>query len=243
MKIFDTIDSTNLHAIRLINEGLSVHGDVIISRHQTHGRGQREKKWQDVDNDSLLMTLTLLKDLDKMSIIDLSTMVSLSVLHILQEKTGLNDIQIKWPNDIFINGKKTSGILIENGFKGSRWNYSIIGIGVNVHQKWFDEGLTTATSLALESQESIDIVDLAQSISNRILTTIHAFHEDEAHLLNEEFHRHLFKVKDWVNIEILAEQKTVNLFFSHVDQWGRAVFYNDANEELTFNHGTIKWLV
>lgn len=242
MKIFDTIDSTNLHATRLISEGMSVHGDTIVAKHQTHGKGQREKKWEDAIGQSVLMSIILHEHLDKLSILNLNKIVALSVLHVLQDICASTSIRIKWPNDIFIENKKVCGILIENGFKGSIWSHSIIGIGINVLQREFSEELDTATSLFLETKKEFNILSIAEIISENILQEIQNFSSEKNQQIHSEFFEHLYKINDWVDVELLSEKKKMTLYFQGVDEWGRAKFSNAENEQLVFNHGEIRWI-
>ena len=78
-------------------------------------------------------------------------LASLAVVHGIKAATGLR-AEIKWPNDVLINGRKVCGILIESDVQGDRVNHSVIGIGVNVNLKLagFPEILPIATSLSDE---------------------------------------------------------------------------------------------
>jgi len=242
LKIFDTLDSTNLHAMRTISEGLSAHGDVFITRHQTQGRGQRDKSWIDTPHEALLMSLVIMDGLDKLSIIDLNQIVALSVRQVLQAYITSADVYIKWPNDIYIRDKKVCGILIENGFKGSQWVHAVIGIGVNVLQNSFPaETGARATSIYLEEQIRIDIIQLGQKIAQSILDKI-SQDADDMHW-NELYHQYLWKRNEWVNIKHLSSQEILHLCFKGVDKWGRAEFIDNSGQNLTYNNGEIEWLL
>ena len=78
---------------------------------------------------------------------DLSITVAVSVLETLQS-FNLPNLSIKWPNDLYINQKKTGGILIENSISGNKMSHSIVGIGLNIGQKKFEN--PRATSLIME---------------------------------------------------------------------------------------------
>jgi BirA family transcriptional regulator, biotin operon repressor / biotin---[acetyl-CoA-carboxylase] ligase len=68
---------------------------------------------------------------------------------------SLLQVKIKWPNDVMVNGKKMTGILIENSLLNSSIQQSIVGIGLNVNQKLFS--IPTATSLSLEAKREFDL--------------------------------------------------------------------------------------
>ena len=76
--------------------------------------------------------------------LNIHILVSLGIYHGLK-KIGIPNISIKWPNDIYVNDKKISGILIENSISHDKIRKSIIGIGLNVNQKFFKD--LNATSL------------------------------------------------------------------------------------------------
>jgi len=69
----------------------------------------------------------------------------------------LDNVAIKWPNDIYIDGKKVAGILIEHMISGDRIRHTIAGIGVNINQDWFPEEIPHPTSLTLETGNPYDV--------------------------------------------------------------------------------------
>jgi BirA family biotin operon repressor/biotin-[acetyl-CoA-carboxylase] ligase len=90
---------------------------------------------------------------------------SLAVLHTIRKVSRLEP-QIKWPNDVLINGKKVCGILIENGWQGTRLDYAVVGIGINVNFRPADypEIAATATSLSGELGRETPLVDVVRQL-------------------------------------------------------------------------------
>ena len=89
---------------------------------------------------------------------------SLAVVHSIEAVTGLKT-QIKWPNDILIDGKKVCGILIENEVKGNKVIYSIIGIGINIDLNVADYAEISNTATSLKSKSGKDLrVKLIRSL-------------------------------------------------------------------------------
>ncbi len=142
----DSIDSTNSEALRRLPE-LS-DGTVLAAREQTAGRGQRGNTWFSAPGENLTFTIVL-KDLPlgASKAVRLNYMTSVAVATYL-ESHGV-EAAIKWPNDIYVNGKKICGMLIENvlGTRGEV-KASVVGIGINVNQQAFPQ-LANATSLSL----------------------------------------------------------------------------------------------
>ena len=124
-------------------------GTLVSSLKQTNGRGQMNTVWKSEEGKNLTISIIYKpKFLEVKNIFALSMAVSLGLYDVLSDLLDQkHDIKIKWPNDIMVNKKKICGILIENTFRQSKIDYSIIGIGLNVNQEFFDEGVGQATSL------------------------------------------------------------------------------------------------
>ena len=141
----DTIDSTNSEALRRLPQLPS--GTVLAAYDQTAGRGQRGNTWFTEPGRNLTFSIVL-KDLplSALEAIRLNFLASVALVDFLDAKGVRADI--KWPNDIYVSGKKISGMLIENtlGADG-RVAASVIGIGLNINQREFPQ-LALATSLA-----------------------------------------------------------------------------------------------
>lgn len=146
----DTVDSTNNYAAKLHRAGEIGHGTVILADEQTAGRGQRGAVWDSKSADNLLMSLFVMPaNLSVADQVALTHFASLSILQVLR-KFGIS-AEIKWPNDILVNGKKIAGILIENSVASSTITSSVIGIGLNVNQREFGE--LNATSIAVQTDQ------------------------------------------------------------------------------------------
>jgi BirA family biotin operon repressor/biotin-[acetyl-CoA-carboxylase] ligase len=125
---YPTLAST-MHAARREAERGAPEGTVIIAGEQTGGRGRLKRTWlSPPGNIALSIVLYPLVG----SLPHLIMMASLAAARAIESVAGLNT-QIKWPNDVLINGKKVGGILIENEMKGRKVAFSIIGIGININ--------------------------------------------------------------------------------------------------------------
>ncbi len=157
---FDSLSSTNEIAKDIIKED-SLSEFILVSREQTRGKGRLERVWQSEKDAGLY--LSIVKEITKPNLASmLSLLAGISTFKALR-MLGVEDVFIKWPNDLLISKKKVSGILCE---LYSRKNvfYAIIGIGVNVNNRGFGEELEyKATSLLMEKY-NIDILDIAHKI-------------------------------------------------------------------------------
>jgi len=138
------------------------YGTIIIAGKQTAGRGRRQRTWLSPEG-SLALSIILYPSVVYLP--SLIMLASLAVVHSIEAVTDLKP-QIKWPNDVLINGRKVCGILIENEVRGNTVGYAIIGIGINVNLRLsdFPEILPTATSLSDELGRDVPVLDVVQQL-------------------------------------------------------------------------------
>jgi BirA family biotin operon repressor/biotin-[acetyl-CoA-carboxylase] ligase len=123
-------------------------GTVVLAEEQTAGRGRLKRAWLSPKGS---IALSIILHPTPAQLPFLIMVASLAVAHCIERVSGLKT-QIKWPNDVLVNGKKVCGILIESDVRGSAVDYAVIGIGINVNllPADFPEIATTATSLSQE---------------------------------------------------------------------------------------------
>ena len=125
LQIIEECKSTNASLIKLANEGYP-EGYSLLSINQTCGKGTRKKKWISISGNLFLSTL-IRPNVEITKLNQISIIFGLSVFQFIQS-LGINKITIKWPNDILIETKKVSGILVER-FE----NFCVIGVGLNIN--------------------------------------------------------------------------------------------------------------
>ncbi len=135
-----------------LRDGDHPHGAVAVAEHQTAGRGRSGRRWEDVPSRALLFSVVL-EPPGAASLPQLSLVAGLAVAVAVERETGLGT-QIKWPNDVLVDGGKVAGILLEAS--GRR---VVCGIGINVNQEDGElprETRSPATSLRIASGRSFD---------------------------------------------------------------------------------------
>ncbi len=151
---YPEIDSTNIRAKQLGEEN-APHGTLVVADMQTAGRGRRGRGWVSPPGHSIYMSLLLRPDIRPGNAPMLTIVMAYSVAEAIRDCTGLN-VQIKWPNDIILNGKKIVGILTEMSTEIDYINHVVIGVGINVNMESFPEELSDkATSLRIEMGKSV----------------------------------------------------------------------------------------
>jgi len=156
--------STSTIAHALAREG-APDGALVITDHQTRGRGRLERTWISPPGQDLLFSLVLRPSLSPDRAFQVTAAASLAVAHAIRRETGL-DALIKWPNDIYIRERKASGILTELGICGDQLAYAVAGIGINVNSdpSQHPELRETATSLKREAGRTLARLPLLAAI-------------------------------------------------------------------------------
>jgi BirA family biotin operon repressor/biotin-[acetyl-CoA-carboxylase] ligase len=152
----DEIGSTNFELLAN-KQQYKKSGTVLLAEKQLKGKGRKDRTWQSAKGLNLTFSVLLAKDMvSALNINQLNLSASLTVALAIENLYQLRT-ELKWPNDILINGKKVAGILIETTFKGSKIERVVIGFGVNLNQIVFQGDFNyPPTSLKLESEVNID---------------------------------------------------------------------------------------
>jgi BirA family transcriptional regulator, biotin operon repressor / biotin---[acetyl-CoA-carboxylase] ligase len=147
---FFRTDSTNRVAMELGERGES-EGAVVLAEEQTAGRGRAGRTWHSERGTGIYMTLLLRPRLAPVEAPLLTMMAGVAAHAAIEAQTGLR-VDLKWPNDLLIGGKKVGGILTEMHAEPSLVRFVIVGLGINVNQEKFPGELgATATSLRAAS--------------------------------------------------------------------------------------------
>jgi BirA family transcriptional regulator, biotin operon repressor / biotin---[acetyl-CoA-carboxylase] ligase len=157
--VFDRLDSTNALALTLAGDTAN-DGLVVLAEEQTAGRGQHGRAWSCPAGHGVLMSVLLFPPALLRRPALLTAWAAVSVCRTIQKMTGLQP-QIKWPNDVMIQGRKVCGILIEQK-RGT-----VAGIGLNVNQSadhFAALGLPHVASLAVFSGQNQDCRDVARQL-------------------------------------------------------------------------------
>ncbi|MBS7007088.1 biotin--[acetyl-CoA-carboxylase] ligase [Anaerostipes sp.] len=155
VKVMRTVDSTNLEARRLAEQG-AAHGTLVTAEEQTSGRGRRGRSWISVPGQGVWMSFVLRPDIELENSSMLTLVAALAVEKGIKDAAGI-DGSIKWPNDVLINGEKVCGILTELSAQMDELNYIVVGIGINANIDHFPEEVRDkATSLLAEAGEPVD---------------------------------------------------------------------------------------
>ena len=152
-------DSTNAVALKLAAEGAE-HGTVVVAEEQTAGRGRLGRVWYSEKSSGIYTSIILRPPLSPAAAPVLTLMAGLAAQKAVISATGLA-VDIRWPNDLLVNGKKVCGILTEMSAEVDRLHAVVLGIGMNVNHSLMPAALEDiATSLRMEAHRGISRVQV-----------------------------------------------------------------------------------
>lgn len=227
---YDSIDSTNKAAKDIAyNEE---EGVVIVSEEQLEGRGRLGRAWESPKKKGIYFSIILKPQVAPTKVAKL-TLIGAAAVNLALDEMGI-DSQIKWPNDIVINGKKVCGILTEMSSELNMINYVVIGIGINVNLEESDipEDIRhKATSLRIESKNGVDRKKLLATALNKFEELYILFKDDGEITQAIEICR---KNSAVIGKEILVVSGTTK-------RLGKAIDINEAGELIVeFDDGKIE---
>lgn len=198
--LLNEVDSTNNYATRLIQKGMAKHGMAISAVSQTSGKGRFHRNWISEPGKNII--LSVITDMNGVFLNErflLSMIAALSVAQLIEDNYSLKPF-VKWPNDIFVNDRKTGGILVENTIRGTLWQWAVTGFGININQENFGE-YQNATSLFNESYKKSDINELTHELRSIFLHATESLKKGNKKNIIARYNQKLFKKGEKVKLQ------------------------------------------
>lgn len=232
----DYTDSTNNYAMQLINDDKAYPGLTVIAGSQTNGKGQRGKNWLDEPGNSLLMSIITSPKQAIWEQFPFSASVAVAIANVLQKLMPRTSVKIKWPNDIIINDKKAGGILIENILHGSRWTYSIIGLGLNVRQDALPM-LPNGISLKMACGKETNMHLLRNEIRDQVMNTV--LFPMSSTLIMQEYNGLLYRKGMYQKFSDFNGTWFAEILHTRTD--GAIEVLLENGNTVFYHHGQVKW--
>lgn len=159
---FYKVGSTNTAAMSAAADG-AAQGTVYLAEEQTAGRGRGANTWQSPRSTGIYCSVILRPALPPSEVLVLSLAAGLAVQAAIQQVDSRLKPDLKWPNDLLIDGKKICGILTEMNAEATRVRHIVVGVGINVNQSSFPKDLQ-ATSLRLVTGSEWSRVELVGAL-------------------------------------------------------------------------------
>lgn len=233
------VDSTNNYAMQQVQAGMAEHGATWFAGYQTLGKGQRGKPWSAEPWQNIMMSVVVnpfFLRVENQFLLNVA--VALACYDFFNAQAGTNTC-IKWPNDLYWKDKKAGGILIENVLKGSKWRFSIIGIGININQTFFPPDLPNPVSLKLITGKSFNVIDLAKQLCKTLNSRWQQLASGNYDLLFNEYSSHLYKKGEVVTFK--RENSLFDAVVVGVNKKGELLV--NTGEETALAFGSVEWIL
>ena len=216
---------------------LAAHGTTFFAHSQTAGKGQHGKSWAAEPGTHIAMSVIL--DCSFLSVAQqfpLSVIIALAT-HDLFSKYAGEETFIKWPNDIYWRDRKAGGILIENLLRGSIWQGSVVGIGLNLNQVNFPATLPNPVSLKQITGKNFNTVTTARKLCGCLEKRYQQLKNGLFETLLIEYNDHLYKRGQEVRLK--KSNIAFNCFIKGVSAAGELIVSGGLQERFQF--GEVEW--
>ncbi|MEQ9116340.1 MAG: biotin--[acetyl-CoA-carboxylase] ligase [Rickettsiales bacterium] len=229
--LLNKVDSTNLEAKRFL-QSRPKEELVIVANEQSSGYGRSGKDWVSPKG-NLYFSIILFPECSLEKSAQLSFVAALALYEVLERVlvSNRNEIKLKWPNDVLINGKKVAGIILESVSSGQskKTNSLIIGVGLNVNSKIVSDEFEATTLLESHAKELRIDYYLNQFISN--LESLYKSWKDKGfEPIRKSWLDKAYNINK--KVSILGQKKKISGIFTDLD--------NNGNLLLKMSNGEIK---
>ena len=191
---YKSIQSTNSLAAQLAEAG-APEGSIVVAEAQTRGRGRLGRFWHSPQGAGIYVSIILYPEIDPIAAPGLSILTAISLADTIADYSP-GAVQVKWPNDCLINGRKAAGILTELSADMGHIHHVIVGVGINVNHRRCDfppEISRTATSIRAELKQDIHRVEMLRRFLVR-------FEKDYRHFIKSGLKSHRKKILRYSNL-------------------------------------------
>ena len=192
----DELDSTNNYAASLLLTKRPPEGTVIVANSQVGGRGQASNKWESEPDRNLTLSIVLYPEFMEITKqFEISKAISLGVVDFLKDL--VNDVSIKWPNDIYIGKKKAAGILMEYSIRKGKISSCIVGIGLNINQTIFKSNAPNPVSLSQATDLIYDLENCITVLLKKIDSRYQQLSELKLQEIDNDYEKILYQKDIW----------------------------------------------
>jgi BirA family transcriptional regulator, biotin operon repressor / biotin---[acetyl-CoA-carboxylase] ligase len=236
LNILTTVDSTNKYAMQHVHAHMAKHGAAYFAMEQTAGKGQRGKTWDATAGENIILSVIINPQCPfPAHPFIFNAAIALACYDFFRNWAG-DETSIKWPNDIYWRDRKAGGILIENIVNGNTWNWSIVGIGINVNQVKFDPSIPNPVSIRQIRGEILDPLALTKELLAGMEYYWTVWNTNRDTLL-EKYNSVLFRKGEKARFK--AGNRVFEGTVKAVNAAGQLVL--DTSVEETFNFGDLVW--
>ena len=179
----EEIESTNDFLLK--SDIYNKNGTVLLAEFQSQGRGRRSREWISIAEQNLTFSILLTFNVNPRNINIIGLGASLAVAYSIENLYQL-DVSLKWPNDVLIQGKKVSGILLESSSTSNKIEKTVVGFGINVNQPNFiGKFIIPPSSIRREFKKIVNREKLLSEVLNNFETVFELVVNDAPKMLND----------------------------------------------------------
>ena len=242
-KHFETIDSTNTYALKLLDENKEsiekLNGTVIFADSQTAGRGRMNRPFYSPEKSGIYLSLIYVPEEPVTNAAIYTATAAVGVCRAVKKAFGV-ETAIKWVNDVYLNNKKICGILTEGYFdyKTTKITAAVIGIGVNISTKDFPLEIKNKAGSILENSDSSQREFLLNQIASEVYD-IYSSREKTA-LAMKEYKEKSFLTGKRVEVHpVISQKETYFATVLGISDEAKLIVKTDSGQELYLDSGEV----
>lgn len=238
---YPQLASTNAFAINSISKNNPIEGSVISTDNQTDGKGQIGSLWESEAKMNLTLSVILYPKfiLAKDQFL-LNQAICLGVRDFVEDITGLS-AKVKWSNDIYINDKKVSGILIQNSLSGSNIQSCVAGMGININQTTFLSNAPNPTSFALETSQIYKLKGIENSLFAHLEFRYLQLKNKQYEVLQKDYLKYLYRYAE-EHLFQTPEGVTFSGKITGISPQGKLIIAHSKGED-AYNFKEVKFVI
>lgn len=234
---FESTDSTNLEARRRA-EANAPHGACVTADFQEAGRGRMDRRWVGPPGACLLFSVLLRPSLAIYEVFGLTLLASLAVCRAIESISDLRPM-IKWPNDVYLEGRKLAGVLTEFASRAEQVEHVVVGVGLNVNlnAKQLGQMGQPAASLMQATGQAWDRGLLLAEVLGQMSGLYHDFTQGRSHDLRAQYESR-FMLADQ-RVKVIDGDQTTHGIARGLGADGALLLELDSGETITIRHGDV----
>ncbi len=240
---FRSLDSTNNRAKELLKTHPVQEGTIIKTHEQKSGRGYSGNFWESEPGKNITISC-ILKPLflPPQFQFRLTMIMSIAVREAVEFflKDHPCKVQIKWPNDIYVDNRKIAGILIENNIMADKIREAICGVGLNINQMRFVSDAPNPVSLKMITGNNYSLDEVLDLMREKFNFWYNTLKSEELSMINESYHSSLYRLGE------LASYENNGIAFKGMitgtDPYGRLLITDTGNRHLSFDFKEVVFL-
>lgn len=233
--------STNSYAIDMLSKARPPEGCVIITGHQTRGKGTETNTWESEKGKNLTFSLILYPKLAADQQFKINKAISLGIYDFLAATLPGYKVSIKWPNDLYIEDKKVCGILIQNSVMGNNLEYMVVGIGLNVNQTQFTSSAPNPVSLKMTTGVEYNLDEILQQLLNSVLGRYNRIKPETTSKFENDYQRALYRLEEWH--EYIVNGSSVYSKITGTTAYGQLILENENGKSVICDLKEVKFII